>query len=46
MNKKAIQFTATQLVILLLVAILLIFMIAWYSGLKDQMIDIVNNFFG
>lgn len=45
MNKKSIEFTTTQLLLLLLAVILILFMIAWYTGLKDYMIDIINNLF-
>ena len=46
MNKKAIEFTATQLILLLIAAIVILFMAAWYSGLGKHMMDILSNLFG
>ncbi len=45
MNKKGIEFTTNQLILLLLAVIVLLFMIGWYGGLGNTMMDILNNLF-
>jgi len=45
MDKKSMDFSTTQLIMFLLIIILIFFMIVWYTGLKDSMIEIINNFF-
>jgi len=46
MNKKSVEFTPTQLILLLIAVIVILFMVAWYSGLGKHMMDILNNLFG
>lgn len=45
-NKKAIQFTTTQLLLLIIAIAVILFMIVWYTELGNYMTDIVKNMFG
>jgi len=45
-KKKGIEFSTTQLILLVLVAILILFFLAFYTGLKDNMMNMLDNLFG
>lgn len=44
-NKKA-DWTFAHIVTLVILIALLIWVILWYGGLRDEMINLINSFFG
>lgn len=46
MDKKAMEFTYTQIIVMIILLIFLIWAIIWFTGLREKIIEILNNIFG
>jgi len=44
-NKKAIEFTTSQLIGLLIIIALVAFLLLLFTNLKNQMFDVIGNIF-
>jgi len=45
-NKKAIEWTMSKVATIILLLILVVWVIFWYSGLGRKMVEIITSIFG